>query len=357
MPFKRNSHCSEADLSGYLDARLADAAKQRCDTHLAACSNCRTALEGLRAVRSSLRALPAATAQRSFRLRQAQVDSAPAPRRTLLEQAMPALSGVSAASLVAFVVLVGVSTSGGGGAGSPDSSRNLTNSAGSADGKESDTQMLDTAAPTNLGHAFGGSSPTSDDYVAPGTAEAPPSDVPPVQGQPTENPGPVDLPATQVLVAPPEQDAPSDATATQEFVAALDPGAPSDATPAATGDQESEAALDPGVLPDATRSADIAPQQPAATPGIVDAVPGADSTNSNEYASDETSEPLTSSNSIRRSEDAAAATRTAAESAPVSIVTPGDSGSDTAMSIAQAAAAAIALASGGLAFAAYRRTR
>ena len=112
MPLGRDSHCSEDDLSAYLDAQLPEGARERCAAHLDACSACRQALDGLSAVRSSLRALPRAAAPRSFRLREADVGSGQ-PKAPWTVRAVPLLSGVSAVSLVAFVALVGVSASGG----------------------------------------------------------------------------------------------------------------------------------------------------------------------------------------------------------------------------------------------------
>ncbi len=121
MPFGRQNHCSEADLSAYLDAQLPDAAKQRCDAHLTACGDCREALDGLSAVRSSLRQLPQAAAPRSFRLREAQVEVIRSRQPAFIVRVMPQLSGISVVSLVAFLALVGINASGGVGVGDGDS--------------------------------------------------------------------------------------------------------------------------------------------------------------------------------------------------------------------------------------------
>jgi hypothetical protein len=106
VAFGRNEHCSEADLSALLDGQLGAGARERCDAHLAACPSCAEALEGLRTVRSSLRALPRATAPRSFRVRPVQVEVTRSRRPAFIVRVMPQLTGLSIASAVAFFALI-----------------------------------------------------------------------------------------------------------------------------------------------------------------------------------------------------------------------------------------------------------
>jgi hypothetical protein len=242
VPFGRDSHCSETDLSAYLDAQLASDSRQRCDAHLAACAECRDALESLSAVRSSLRALPRATAPRSFRLRQAQAEVIRSRQPAFIVRVMPQLSGLSAVSLVAFLLLVAVNVTGGVDLGTSSNSKSASSvmSAGQ-----------ETAADSPVPEF-------SDNVAGPGTV-SPPSAA---------------ISATPYAPAP-----------------------------------ESTIGQD-GSLNSADQNADKAARTAAALP------------------------------------------------APVGTITSSDNGnSDTAMHIAEAVAAAIALASGGLAFAAYRRTR
>jgi len=147
VPFGRDSHISETDLSAYLDVQLTGAAKERCDAHLRACGGCRDALDGLGAVRSSLRELPRASAPRSFRLREAQVDRAQAPRRPLLLQAMPLLSGVSALSLVVFIGLVSVNAFGGANSGASTNSKSSSGSYESSAQNDASASENASAAP------------------------------------------------------------------------------------------------------------------------------------------------------------------------------------------------------------------
>jgi len=243
VPFGRDSHCSETDLSAYLDAQLAGAAQERCDAHLRACGGCRDALDGLGAVRSSLRELPRASAPRSFRLREAQVGRAQVRRWPLLVQAMPLLSGMSAVSLVVFIGLVSVNVSGG----------------------------------VKLG--------TSNDSKSSG--------------------------ASSLMSA--------------------DRGTAADSA-----------------LPEGSENAPVAPNALSGAPsGTLDTrqPEAATARNSEFFAADQAA-------------GAAEATSTAARPpAPVAVSSDNGGDSDTAMHIAEAVAAALALGSGGLAFTAYRRTR
>src|SRR5687767_1832944 len=64
---QRHAHPQE-HLSAYIDGAVSSADAQRIETHLDACSACRTEVEELRAVRTSLRALPEPALRRSFTL-------------------------------------------------------------------------------------------------------------------------------------------------------------------------------------------------------------------------------------------------------------------------------------------------
>jgi len=93
-------------LSAYLDGRLGQTEAPATDAHLRQCAVCSARLEELRAVREALSAMPEAAAPRSFRVRAADVERAPAsPAPAPWMRFAPA---VSAASLVVFAVLVGV---------------------------------------------------------------------------------------------------------------------------------------------------------------------------------------------------------------------------------------------------------
>jgi anti-sigma factor RsiW len=119
--FQRSIHASDDDLSAYLDGRLAAATRERIDGHLPGCAICQRALEGLRAVSSALQGLPAVRAPRSFALREA--DVRPAARAGGLTRAMPLLSGMTAAALLAFFALVGFDIAGGGSSSSSSASK------------------------------------------------------------------------------------------------------------------------------------------------------------------------------------------------------------------------------------------
>ncbi len=100
------THQPDAELlSALLDGRLDAAPRAAAETHVAACRACTARLGELRQIRSMLAAMPHAEAPRSFRLRQADVEAAPAPaRRSPALRAMPALGGLA---MVAFVVVLG----------------------------------------------------------------------------------------------------------------------------------------------------------------------------------------------------------------------------------------------------------
>ncbi len=130
MLFQRSIHASDDDLSAYLDGRLAAGTRERIDGHLSGCAICQRALEGLRAVRSALQGLPAVRAPRSFALREA--DVRPAARAGGVTRAMPLLSGMTAAAMLAFFALVGFDFAGGGSSSSSSAGRPAILAAGAA---------------------------------------------------------------------------------------------------------------------------------------------------------------------------------------------------------------------------------
>ncbi len=92
-------------LSALLDARLDAARSATLDAHAATCDACRARFAELRAVRDSLRAMPAAETPRSFRLRAADVERArPVAAPGGFARALPLMS---AAAVAAFIVLIG----------------------------------------------------------------------------------------------------------------------------------------------------------------------------------------------------------------------------------------------------------
>lgn len=108
-------------LSEYLDGRLEAAGDVRLEAHVESCAACRTRLAALRDAREALRALPAAEAPRSFRLRAAQVGAAPRPRPAPpLVRAMPVLS---AAAIVVFAAVLGADLYRSSGGSTADSAR------------------------------------------------------------------------------------------------------------------------------------------------------------------------------------------------------------------------------------------
>lgn len=109
--FWRRHPVSDEQLSAYLDEQLVAAEGARVQAHVESCASCRETLDELRAVRSALRSLPSAASPRSYTLREADVQAPASVQTGWLPRAMPALSGLTAAALVAFVVLVGVDIS------------------------------------------------------------------------------------------------------------------------------------------------------------------------------------------------------------------------------------------------------
>ena len=115
MRFFRNAeHPSDETLSARIDGQAGVSERARIDAHVAGCARCRDALDGMRAVRSALAALPRQRAPRSFALREADVRPEPRAPARGLGWASPVLSGVASLALVAFLTLVSIDAFGGG---------------------------------------------------------------------------------------------------------------------------------------------------------------------------------------------------------------------------------------------------
>lgn len=103
----RRSHRPDAQaLSALVDGRLDPSRAQALQTHIAACTLCAARLDELRRVKTMLAAMPQADSPRSFRLRQADVESPARPAPVFLPgllRAMPAASGIAA---LAFVLVL-----------------------------------------------------------------------------------------------------------------------------------------------------------------------------------------------------------------------------------------------------------
>jgi len=126
--FQRRVHATDDELSAYLDGRLGAGSRERVGGHVDGCAICRQALDGLRAVQTSLRGLRA-KAPRSFALREADVRPARSRAAGGFAGVMPLLSGVTAMAMIAFFAVVGVDMSGGG-ASSSQSAGKLALNAG-----------------------------------------------------------------------------------------------------------------------------------------------------------------------------------------------------------------------------------
>jgi anti-sigma factor RsiW len=111
--FQRRIHATDDELSAYLDGRLDAGVRERVGSHVDGCAICRRALDGLRAVQTSLRGLRA-KAPRSFALCEAAARPARARAPGGLSGAMPLLSGVTAMAMLALFAVVGFDMSGGG---------------------------------------------------------------------------------------------------------------------------------------------------------------------------------------------------------------------------------------------------
>jgi hypothetical protein len=122
-------------LSALVDGALDAPAARELEAHVAGCAACTAELEGLRAVKSMLAALPQVEPSRAFRVRLADVEAAPAASRTYagtsgLLRAMPALAAVGAFVFVAAIA-TDFSTRDGDGDRQATTSRSLDNEAAS----------------------------------------------------------------------------------------------------------------------------------------------------------------------------------------------------------------------------------
>ena len=103
-----NAHSAVRDsLSAYLDGALNLSERRRVEEHLAGCMACGQELEGLRAVKRTLQALPEATPRRSFTLRRADVGAVPPPVRTSARWGLSfAFARLASGTLAALLVLL-----------------------------------------------------------------------------------------------------------------------------------------------------------------------------------------------------------------------------------------------------------
>lgn len=138
-------------LSAHLDGRLDAAQAQAIKAHVAACDVCRPALAQMQNLQAMLQAMPEVEAPRSFRLRQADVEtpiperSSPGAGSTAMRWA-PALGGMAAAL---FVVVLGADlvTRGGGADRQLAASRETSQPTGSL-AAEADAGFDDSAPKT-----------------------------------------------------------------------------------------------------------------------------------------------------------------------------------------------------------------
>lgn len=110
--FWRRHAVHEDDLSAYVDGQLDAAARERIGTHVAACSACQATVADLRELRSAMRAMPRATAPRSFALRAADVERTTPDPAGPFARAMPMLGGLTAVAALTFFVLLGFDAQG-----------------------------------------------------------------------------------------------------------------------------------------------------------------------------------------------------------------------------------------------------
>jgi hypothetical protein len=104
------------DLSAYIDGRLGSGESRSLEAHLTSCDACRAQIDALRSMRTTLAALPEVEHPRSFRLRLADVEPAPArPAASPLGVTMKLMPLVSAAAGLVFVLVLGADLAGGGG--------------------------------------------------------------------------------------------------------------------------------------------------------------------------------------------------------------------------------------------------
>jgi anti-sigma factor RsiW len=107
--FRRDAHADIDTLSAAVDGSLDRARAAALEAHLASCEACSRRIEELRAVRSTLRAMPSAEAPRSFRLRQSDAEAtARRPANSGAASVLRLMPAMSAVAVVLFAVLVGV---------------------------------------------------------------------------------------------------------------------------------------------------------------------------------------------------------------------------------------------------------
>ena len=113
MLFFRGGHpVSERVRNAYVSGELTAAERSRVDTHLEMCAACRDAIVELRAVRSTLQALPQPTAPRSFALRRADVEPQRRAAGGWAPLGLPLAGAVATIALLAFFSLVSVDLAG-----------------------------------------------------------------------------------------------------------------------------------------------------------------------------------------------------------------------------------------------------
>ena len=168
-------------LSAQLDGQLDAAAAARLDEHVAACEACRSVRDGLRSTRDALRAMPAATPARSFRLRVADVEAAAAraPRAPQLTRWAP--TGMVAAA-VAIAIVGAYVTFGRSGSSSSTSELAAARPATSASGAQSSNATNSATgksapgpsgdAPSIANSPVAGSAATPADSALPPTPQA-----------------------------------------------------------------------------------------------------------------------------------------------------------------------------------------
>jgi len=141
LGFRRHP-VSEAELSAYVDSRLAGRVQERVESHLQSCADCSRKLEEIRALVAEMRRLPEAKAPRSFAL---SPEMAAATRRggvrerheerTAARRVYLGLSGATAAAAVLLIAVLGVELAPSlGGTGDPASTTTTYSSTREAEG-------------------------------------------------------------------------------------------------------------------------------------------------------------------------------------------------------------------------------